>query len=68
MKAHVQFMCQVIDYDFNKEIRFVRQSHERYLSAIIINEKFPGLEDHDPLNSKENEVIPEKYGKQWLEY
>lgn len=66
IKAHLSFICS--DNTFETQIRDLRQSHQRYLTAILAADIFPGLDKIDPLQSREQDVIPEKYGNKWFEY
>lgn len=63
-KAHYTFM---IDKDFMQRIKEAKQSHERFMTAILSADVFPSLERNDPLQSKEEDEIPAKFGPKWFE-
>lgn len=63
-KAHYTFM---IDKDFMQQVREVKQSHERYVTAILASEVFPELGFKDPLQSIDEESVPTKFGPRWFE-
>ena len=56
------------DSKFSNEVRQAKQSHERFLIAILTCEVFPKLEKSDPLLSPIEDAIPEKYGVKWYEF
>ena len=56
------------DAQFVDDIRQAKQSHERFMLAILTCEVFPKLEKCNPLASVEEDVIPEKYGPKWLNH
>lgn len=42
--------------------------HERYMTAILSCEKIQEMEKGgDPLDAKDGDIIPDKYGKRWFE-
>jgi hypothetical protein len=49
-------------------IKEIRQSHQRFMTDILAADVFPGLDRKDPLDTKDEEVIPEKYGKKWFSF
>lgn len=63
-KAHYTYM---IDKDFMNTIRQVKQSHERFMTAILACDVYPALEKTDPLSSQEEDHIPPKFGPRWFE-
>ena len=66
MKCHLVFMQN--DSHFSQQIKEIRQSHQRFMTDILVADVFPGLDRKDPLKTKEDEVIPEKYGKKWFSF
>lgn len=36
--------------------------------AILNCDVFPGLELQDPLSTKDDDIIPDKFGQKWYEY
>lgn len=36
--------------------------------AILNSDVFPGLEKVNPMDSKEEDLIPDKYGSKWYEH
>ena len=46
----------------------IKQSHERWMIAILNCDVFPGLEKHDPLLTRDEDLIPDKYGSKWYEH
>ena len=64
-KAHYTFM---IDKEFMQEVRDIKQAHERFMTAILGSDIFPGLDTKNPLNSPDVDEIPEKFGKGWFDY
>lgn len=67
MKAHLIFLSED-SRKFDQDIREIRQSHQRYLTAILACDVFPGLDKSDPLAKKEEDPIPEKFGSKWFEF
>jgi hypothetical protein len=65
IKAYTSFL---IDQPHLLKLRQIKQSHERYLSAILNCDVFPGLEKQDPMSSQAEDVIPDKYGPSWYEH
>ena len=55
------------DQKLVQEIRTIKQSHERFMTAILSCDVFPGLDKTNPLDSKEEDSIPEKFGSKWYE-
>ena len=51
-----------------QKIRSLKQSHERWMIAILGCDVFPGLELNDPATSKSEDLVPEKYGSKWYEH
>eukprot|EP00347_Sterkiella_histriomuscorum_P015111 403358280 len=64
-KAHYTYM---IDKDFMQMVRELKQSHERFMTAIMGSDVFPGLDTTDPLKSSENDSIPKRFGSNWFEH
>lgn len=64
-KAHYTFM---IDKDFMQQVREAKQTHERYMTAILSSDVFPTLEAKDPLISADEDDIPSRFGSSWFEY
>ncbi len=38
------------------------------MTAILASDVFPNLDTTDPLNSKEEDPIPQRFGPKWFEY
>ena len=38
------------------------------MTDILGADVFPGLDRKNPLNTKDDELIPEKYGKKWFSF
>lgn len=69
MKAHLLFLSrQSGTNSFEHEVRLAKQCHQRYLTAILATDVFPGLDRRDPLATKDEEVIPEKFGPNYIYY
>ena len=64
IKAYYTYMN---DQKLVQEIRTIKQSHERFMTAILSCDVFPGLDKTNPLDSKEEDSIPEKFGSKWYE-
>ena len=47
---------------FYEGIRLVKQSHERYMTAILSCDVFPGLDKTDPMSSPDEDLIPDRFG------
>jgi hypothetical protein len=58
----------MIEKDFMQSVREVKQGHERYITAILASDVFPGLEAKDPLTSIEEDDIPKRFGSSWFEH
>lgn len=58
----------MIDKDFMQEVRQVKQSHERFMTAILACDVFPQIERQDPLASQDEDIIPAKFGPKWFEH
>jgi hypothetical protein len=58
----------LIDDKLQPTIRNIKKSHERFLQGILACDVFPGLDKCDPLQSQEEDVIPDKYGPKWYEF
>ena len=56
------------DRQFTEQVRRAKQAHERYVTAILACDVFPGLDRSDPLASSDEDLIPEKFGPKWFEY
>ena len=67
IKAHLIFLSQD-SRKFDQAVRDIRQSHQRYLTAILACDVFPGLDKTDPIASKDEDRIPDKFGSKWCEY
>lgn len=65
IKAYTSFL---IDQPHLLKLRQIKQSHERFLSAILNCDVFPGLEKANPLDSTAEDAIPDKYGPNWYEF
>ena len=38
------------------------------MTAILAGDVFPGMDRKNPLESKEADSIPDKFGKRWFEF
>jgi len=56
------------DKQFVEAIRKIKQSHERFITAILICDVFPGLDRTNPLDSRDEDIIPDQFGSNWMEY
>lgn len=65
MKAYYSFM---IDQKLVQVVRQIKQSHERFMTAILSCDVFPGLERKDPLSSPDEDIVPDKFGPKWYEH
>ena len=45
----------MIDKDFTQSIRETKQSHERWITAILASDVFPGLDTKNPLENAEED-------------
>ena len=71
IKAHIKFLCQDSLEEvrlFESEMREIRQSHQRYMTAILSTDVFPKLEKSEPILTQDDEIIPDKFGKKWFEH
>ncbi len=64
-KAHYTFM---LDKDFMQQIRETKQSHERFMTAILASDVFPGLDTKDPLETTLEDEVPQRFGPKWFQY
>lgn len=53
---------------FYEGIRLVKQSHERYMTAILSCDVFPGLDKTDPMSSPDEDLIPDRFGPNYYQY
>lgn len=51
IKAHVKFLASDESKQFDQKVRNLRDSHKRYMTAILASDVFPGLDRADPLRS-----------------
>ena len=58
----------MIDKEFMQQVRETKQSHERFMTAILASDVFPGLDTANPLDSVEVDKIPDRFGPQWFSY
>lgn len=65
LKAYYTYM---VDQKLVQVVRQIKQSHERFMTAILSCDVFPGLEKIDPLTSPYEDVVPEKFGPKWYEH
>jgi len=56
------------DHAFTNEIRQAKQSHERFVIGILTCEVFPNLDKLNPLETTDEDAIPNKYGPKWYEH
>ena len=61
-KAHYTFM---IDKDFMQSVKDAKQSHERFMTAILASDVFPYLDTKNPLDSSEPDDLPARFGTNW---
>jgi hypothetical protein len=52
----------MIDKDFMQSVRDLKQSHERFVTAILASDVFPGLDVKNPLDYNEEDEIPPRFG------
>lgn len=48
----------MLDKDFMQQIRETKQSHERFMTAILASDVFMGLDTNNPLDSSQEDEIP----------
>lgn len=58
----------MIDKDFMQQVREIKQSHERFMTAILASDVFPSLEKSDPLENTGDDEIPARFGSNWFEH
>jgi hypothetical protein len=68
IKAHLIFLSSEGSKTFEQTIRYLRQGHQRYMTAILASDVFPGLDKTNPLDSKQETSIPDRYGSRWYEH
>lgn len=49
-------------------MRDIRQIHQRYMTAILSADVFPKLERNEPLKTRDEDEIPDKFGKNWFQF
>jgi len=64
-RAYITFM---VDQALVQKVRVIKQSHERFMIAILNCDVFPGLDKHNPLASAQEDLIPDKFGNKWYEH
>ena len=65
LKAYYTFM---VDQQLIQIVRQIKQSHERFTTAILSCDVFPGLEKTNPLDAPDEDVVPDKFGPKWYEH
>ena len=65
VKAYYTFMS---DRTFTEQVRQSKQAHERFMTAILSCDVFPGLDKVDPLSSPDEDLVPEKFGPNWFKH
>ena len=65
INAYTAFL---IDDKLQPTIRNIKKSHERFLQGILACDVFPGLDKCDPLQSQDEDIIPDKFGPKWYEF
>jgi hypothetical protein len=58
----------MIDKDFMQQVREAKQSHERFVTAILASDVFPGLDTTNPLDSVNDDSLPDRFGTKWFEH
>ena len=59
-KAYYTYMS---DSKFAAKKQKIAESHEKYMTAILICDVFPGLEKNDPLSSPDEDEVPARFNK-----
>ncbi len=49
-------------------VRETKQSHERFMTAILASDVFPSLEQKNPLDSSEVDELPARFGPNWYQH
>jgi hypothetical protein len=60
MKAFYTYMS---DSKFVAKKQKIAEAHEKYMTAILICDVFPGLEKNDPLSSPDEDEVPIRFNK-----
>ena len=55
------FYTYIGDKTFTEQVKQIKRVHEKFLQAILCCDVFPGLDRQDPLQSPDEDVIPDKY-------
>lgn len=58
----------MIDKEFMQTVRETKQTHERFMTAILASDVFPGLDTQDPLDSSEADDVPARFGPNWYQH
>ena len=58
MKAYYTYIS---DSKFVEKKRRLTDAHEKYMTAILICDVFPGLDKNDPLSHPDEDIIPVKF-------
>ena len=58
MKAYYTYLS---DSKFVEKKRQITEAHEKYMTAILICDVFPGLDRNDPLSHPDEDEIPAKF-------
>jgi hypothetical protein len=58
MKAYYTYMS---DSRFVDKKRLLTEAHEKFMTAILICDVFPGLDKNDPLSSPDEDEIPARF-------
>lgn len=51
-----------------QQVREAKQSHERFVTAILASDVFSGLDTKNPLDSVDEDSLPDRFGKKWFEH
>ena len=65
MKAYFTYMS---DREFVAQVKLAKQSHERFVTAILQCDVFPNLDKVSPLEYPEEDDIPARFGSDYLKY
>jgi hypothetical protein len=58
----------MIDKDFMQQVRETKQSHERFMTAILASDVFPSLDTKNPLEHADIDDVPTRFGSSWFKY
>jgi hypothetical protein len=58
----------MIDKYFMQSVRETKQSHERFMTAILASDVFPGLDVNNPLENDDVDEVPARFGTNWFQH